>query len=130
MVFAQIFCVAADFANNQPKIYQLNISGNHRIVLLGLTYKQTGGASFKNIGLVSNSLMVRGGQHSFLLFSTEDQSNFNIAGGEHKICFENVNLNGNIDINFIDHATNVFPANFTSAIIYLDIVNIPQLELK
>jgi hypothetical protein len=127
MVFAQIYCVAADFANNQPKLYQLNISGNKKIVLLGLTYKQ-GGLS-KNIGLQSNSLQVRQGQHNFLIFST-DQSNFNIAGGDHKIVFDNVNLNGNIDINFIDHATNNFPTGFNSAIIYLDIVDMPQIELK
>jgi hypothetical protein len=122
MVFAQIFCVAADFSNNQPKQYQLNISGNKKIVLLGLTYKQSNGASFKNIGLQSNSLQVRQGQHNFLIFSTE-QSPFIIAGGEHKIEFTNVNLNGNIDINFIDHATNIFPSNFISAIINLDIVD-------
>ncbi len=129
MVFAQIFCVAADFVNNQPKQYQLNISGNKKIVLLGLTYRQSNGASFKNIGLLSDSLQVRQGQHNFLIFSTE-QSPFIIAGGEHKIAFDNVNLNGNIDINFIDHATNTFPTSFNSAIIYLDIVDIPQLELK
>ena len=129
MVFAQIYCVAADFANNQPKLYQLNISGNKKIVLLGLTYKQTSGATSKNIGLQSNSLQVRQGQHNFLIFST-DQSPFIIAGGDHKIAFDNVNLNGNIDINFIDHSTNVFPVGFNSAIIYLDIVDIPQLELK
>jgi hypothetical protein len=129
MVFAQIYCVAADFVNGQPKLYQLNVSGNKKIVLLGLSYKQNAGASSKNIGLQSNSLQVRQGQHNFLIFST-DQSNFNIAGGNHKIVFDNVNLNGNIDINFIDHATNIFPGGFNSAIIYLDIVDIPQLELK
>jgi hypothetical protein len=127
MVFTQIFCQASDFPTNTPKLFQLNCNGTKKIVLLGLSYLQNGVASNKMVGLISNLLTVARGQYPYLIF-TANQANLILAGST-QIEFNNVNLFGNIDILFVDMATGAFPVNFTSCVIYLDIIDIPNPEL-
>ncbi len=129
MVFTQIFCQSADFqieggaAGFKPASYQLNCNGVKKVVLIGMSYVQTSGASVKAIGLKSNVLTVSRGQYPYLIFSSQ-QGNFVISPSTSQIEWNNVNLFGNIDIFFVDTATGAFPANFISCIIYLDIIDI------
>lgn len=127
MVLAQIYLVAADFANGLPALYQLNAWGQKHIVLLGLSYVQTAGSSVKAIGLQSNMLRVNRGPYPYFIFSTQ-QANFIISPGQTDIRFES-NLNGNLDINLIDLSTKALPADFVSCILYLDIQDVPNPPL-
>ena len=127
MVLAQIYLQAADFANGISTLYQLNAWGQKHIVLLGISYVQTAGASTKTIGLQSNLLRVNCGPYPYFIFSTQ-QSNFVISPGQTDIRFES-NMSGNLDINLVDLATNAFPANFVSCILYLDIQGVPNHPL-
>jgi hypothetical protein len=118
---------AADFAGNLSSLYQINSFGHKRIVLLGISYNQAAGSSTKNIALRSDLLRVQKGFYPYFLFTTQ-QSSFVISTGQSDIAFDS-NINGNLDITFVDLATNVFPTNFVSCILYLDIQDIPNPPL-
>ena len=127
MVLCQIYLQPGDFANGNPSFYQINTSGQKHIVLLGMSYVQTSGTSVKTIGLVSNMLRVNRGPYPYFIFSTQ-QGNLIVGSGSKDIHF-NTNVNGNLDINLVDVATNTFPLNFISCIVYLDIQDIENEPL-
>ena len=127
MVLTQIYLQAADFANGNPSLYQINTWGQKHIVLLGISYVQTNAATTKTIGLQSNLLRVTRGPFPYFIFSTA-QSNFIVSPGQTDIAFDS-NVNGNLDLNLVDVATNAFPANFVSCIVYLDVQDIPNEPL-
>jgi hypothetical protein len=114
MVLCQI--VISDPAYN---LYPINIFGNKKVKIIKLDYRYTAGGSDKIIYIESNILRVPYSNFPYFCFSAN--SNHQIGNINGDIEFEDVAINGNLDLRIMDYDTRAVPTNFTTLVLILDI---------
>lgn len=118
MVLCQIFI-------NQPetRLYAINTFGNKRVKLIKIDYLYNSATGTdKYIYIESNILRLPLSNFPYFMFcSSTSRQMSNIVGGE--IVWDDVNINGNLDISIKDFETFATPTAFISMIITLDIID-------
>lgn len=101
--------------------YCINTYGRKRVQILKLDYRYTAGGSDKIIVLQSNILRLPLSNYPWFAFSPNNAHQIGNLHGD--IVFDDVNIDGNLDLNILDFDTGAAPANFTTMIITLDITD-------